>query len=140
MAAPAEGGKQFVRRDALLDIQRQSQALWAESKPFDRDPPKDGTKDKFMCTFPYPYMNGRLHLGHAFSLTKTEFAVRYQNLKGKNALWPFALHCTGMPIQAAAQRIDEDAAHRRGAGRAAAVRDVTSSSDRDNGVATSGRK
>jgi len=23
-----------------------------------------------MATFPYPYMNGRLHLGHAYSLTK----------------------------------------------------------------------
>ena len=31
-----------------------------------------------MITFPYPYMNGRLHMGHGFSLTKTEFMVRYQ--------------------------------------------------------------
>lgn len=25
---------------------------------------------KFFGTFPYPYMNGMLHLGHAFSLSK----------------------------------------------------------------------
>ena len=31
-----------------------------------------------VSTFPYPYMNGRLHMGHGFSLTKTEFMVRYQ--------------------------------------------------------------
>ena len=33
----------------------------------------DHTKQKYMCTFPYPYMNGNLHLGHAFSLSKCEF-------------------------------------------------------------------
>jgi len=53
---------------------------------------------KYMVTFPYPYMNGYLHLGHAFSMSKAEFSVRYQRQRGKNALFPFAFHCTGMPI------------------------------------------
>ena len=111
MAEPAAApvpDKRFKRRDDLLAIQAQMQETWAETKPFERDAPNDGTKDKYMCTFPYPYMNGRLHIGHAFSLTKTEFSVRYNRLKGKNALWPFGLHCTGMPIQAAAQRVEEE--------------------------------
>ncbi|CAN0532751.1 unnamed protein product, partial [Ectocarpus sp. 8 AP-2014] len=34
-----------------------------------------------------------------------EFAVQYQRLKGKNALFPFGFHCTGMPIQAAANKL-----------------------------------
>ena len=56
-------------------------AAWLRSqvsKPFEADFPDDGTKDKWFETFPYPYMNGRLHMGHGFSLTKTEFMVRYQ--------------------------------------------------------------
>lgn len=61
---------------------------------------EDGSpKPKFMATFPYPYMNGRLHLGHAFSLTKAEFCANYKRLKGFNVLFPFGFHCTGMPIQ-----------------------------------------
>jgi len=32
---------------------------------------------KFMSTFPFPYMNGHLHLGHAYSMSKAEFMTRY---------------------------------------------------------------
>jgi leucyl-tRNA synthetase len=66
---------------------------------------KSGKKEKFLVTFPYPYMNGRLHLGHAFSLTKAEFSARFQRLAGKQVLFPFGFHCTGMPIQAAADNL-----------------------------------
>ena len=67
-------------------------------------------RPKFMVTFPYPYMNGRLHLGHAFSLTKAEFTAAYRRLKGDNVLFPFGFHCTGMPIQAAANKLKEEMA------------------------------
>eukprot|EP00662_Eupelagonemidae_sp_cell21_P014775 gene14775-31411_t len=98
-AAEAAGdeAKPSARRDALLSIEqggRSVQAQWAADRPFDVDPPGDGEADtgKFMCTFPYPYMNGKLHLGHAFTATKTDFAVGFQRLLGKRALWPPVLH------------------------------------------------
>uniref|UniRef100_A0A8W4FL12 leucine--tRNA ligase n=1 Tax=Sus scrofa TaxID=9823 RepID=A0A8W4FL12_PIG len=53
-------------------------------------------------------MNGRLHLGHTFSLSKCEFAVGYQRLKGKTCLYPFGLHCTGMPIKACADKLKRE--------------------------------
>ncbi len=31
---------------------------------------QDAPEGKFFGNFPYPYMNGLLHLGHAFSLSK----------------------------------------------------------------------
>lgn len=58
-----------------------------------------------MVTFPYPYMNGRLHLGHAFTVTKADFMAGFQRMLGKNTLFPFSFHCTGMPIQAAANTL-----------------------------------
>lgn len=70
--------------------------------------PKKSPNEKFMCTVPYPYMNGRLHLGHAFSISKCEFAVRYQRMKGKHALFPFGFHCTGMPIKACADKLKRE--------------------------------
>uniref|UniRef100_A0A915I6H1 leucine--tRNA ligase n=1 Tax=Romanomermis culicivorax TaxID=13658 RepID=A0A915I6H1_ROMCU len=63
---------------------------------------------KFMCTFPYPYMNGRLHLGHTFTVSKCEFAAGFQRMLGKKCLFPFGLHCTGMPIKAAADKLKRE--------------------------------
>ena len=53
-------------------------------------------------------MNGRLHLGHAFSFSKCEFTARFQRMQGKNVLMPFAFHCTGMPIPACADRLRKE--------------------------------
>lgn len=39
---------------------------------------EDKNATKYFATFPYPYMNGYLHLGHAYSMTKAEFMTRYQ--------------------------------------------------------------
>ncbi len=98
---------QFVKRDALRVAETSVQKLWADQNIFHADA-KDLTKPKFMVTFPYPYMNGRLHLGHSFSLSKAEFAVRYQRLLGKTALFPFGFHCTGMPIKACADKLKRE--------------------------------
>lgn len=64
-----------------------------------------GKEDKYLVTFPFPYMNGRLHVGHTFTLSKAEFAVGYQRMLGKKALFPFAFHATGMPIKACADKL-----------------------------------
>ena len=40
--------------------------------------------EEFFGNFPYPYMNGTLHLGYAFSLPELEFASSYHRLRGCN--------------------------------------------------------
>lgn len=66
------------------------------------------TNKKFFGTFPYPYMNGYLHLGHGFTMSTVDFTCRYKNMLGYNVLQPFSFHLTGMPIMAAADKLKED--------------------------------
>jgi leucyl-tRNA synthetase len=98
----------FAKRDWLRGIEKEIQAYWDEIHAFEEDAADDPSIPKYFVTFPYPYMNGRLHLGHAFTLSKCEFMVGYQRLKGKKGLFPFGLHCTGMPIKANADKIKRE--------------------------------
>ena len=99
------------------------QAAWATENLYELDAAPG--KPKFMATFPYPYMNGKLHLGHGFTLQKAEVAVRYQRLKGKHALFPFGFHCTGKPIQAAATKLARELDTAAAGGPAAAAPEST---------------
>ena len=63
--------------ETLKGIEAEMQAVWETEKLHEINAPPNGEGEKFMTTFPYPYMNGRLHLGHTFTITKCEFATRY---------------------------------------------------------------
>lgn len=99
-----------MKRDALVAIEKAVQERWESEKEFETNPPaahseEYALKEKFMVTFPYPYMNGKLHLGHSFSLSKAEFAAGFERMRGKRVLFPFGFHCTGMPIKACADKL-----------------------------------
>ncbi|KPP77207.1 leucine--tRNA ligase, cytoplasmic-like [Scleropages formosus] len=102
--------KGTAKLDYLRKIEKEIQQKWEAEKMFECDAPPEQSshKDKYLVTFPYPYMNGRLHLGHTFCLSKCEFAMGYQRLKGKRCLFPFGLHCTGMPIKACADKLKRE--------------------------------
>ncbi|XP_067900003.1 leucine--tRNA ligase, cytoplasmic isoform X2 [Heterodontus francisci] len=104
--------KGTAKVDYLKRIEKDIQKKWEENKLFEIDAVKPGSaesgKSKYFVTFPYPYMNGCLHLGHTFSLSKCEFSVGFQRLKGRRCLFPFGLHCTGMPIKACADKLKRE--------------------------------
>ncbi|KAI9219487.1 hypothetical protein BC828DRAFT_406661 [Blastocladiella britannica] len=100
--------KSTAKRDALIAIETERQSAWAAAKVFETDAPADRSKPKYFSTFPFPYMNGRLHLGHFFSFSKVEFASGYERLKGKHVLLPFGFHVTGMPIKACADKLTRE--------------------------------
>lgn len=70
--------------------------------------PEISDKPKYFVTFPYPYMNGKLHLGHLYSLSKSDFMSYYKEIQGYNVLFPLSFHCTGMPISALAKKLQEE--------------------------------
>lgn len=105
------------RRDTLRDIEKKYQKVWADEKLFEVDAPAGAPEDmaqareaqpKFMATMAYPYMNGFLHVGHSFTLSKVEFATGFERMEGKKALFPLGFHCTGMPIKSAADKIKRE--------------------------------
>lgn len=50
-------------------------------------------------------MNGTLHAGHTFTVSKVEFNAGFARMQGKRVLFPMGFHCTGMPIKACADKL-----------------------------------
>jgi leucyl-tRNA synthetase len=53
-------------------------------------------------------MNGTLHVGHSFTVSKIEFTTGFARMQGKRALFPQGFHCTGMPIKACADKLVDE--------------------------------
>ena len=95
----------------LKSLKKQYQALWASQRLFEvnASPHSDTVyltpahlEEKFLKWFgtsPYPYMNGSLHLEHAFTMSKVKFAAGYQRMLGKRVLLPYGFHVTGSVIK-----------------------------------------
>ena len=85
------------------EIEEKWRDAWEKAGIFEADP--DPERKKCFVTFPYPYMNGPLHLGHGFTATRVDVYARFMRMKGSNTLWPWAWHWTGEPILGAALRV-----------------------------------
>ncbi|KAF4637500.1 hypothetical protein G7Y89_g586 [Cudoniella acicularis] len=107
------------KRDSLVAIEKKYQAQWQKDGVFQPDAPStdevplhsvsaaDLRKQypKFFGTMAYPYMNGTLHAGHSFTVSKIEFTAGFARMQGKRSLFPLGFHCTGMPIKACADKL-----------------------------------
>ncbi|KAL2056891.1 hypothetical protein ABVK25_002630 [Lepraria finkii] len=110
------------KRDTLIEIEKRYQKKWQEAGVFNADAPSTSEiptgsisaaelrkkHPKYFATFAYPYMNGTLHAGHSFTVSKVEFTAGFSRMQGKRVLFPLGFHCTGMPIKACADKLTED--------------------------------
>ncbi|TET64295.1 leucine--tRNA ligase, partial [Candidatus Bathyarchaeota archaeon] len=79
------------------------QKAWERARIFEADP--DPNKKKVFVTFPYPYINGPLHVGHAFTASRVDAYARFKRMQGYNVLFPWSWHWTGQPLLGASQRV-----------------------------------
>jgi leucyl-tRNA synthetase len=84
-------------------LEERWQKAWTDAKIFEADP--DPGKRKFFITFPFPYMSGPLHVGHAYTMGRVDTFARYMRMKGSNVLFPFAWHWTGETVAGASERV-----------------------------------
>jgi leucyl-tRNA synthetase len=105
MAHDSDGDPEQGDALDLAEVEERFADTWDEQGLHEAEP--EPGRDSFFATYPYSYMNAVPHIGHAYTMARTDFMVRYQRMLGKNTLFPFAYHVTGTPIVASAQRIAE---------------------------------
>ena len=89
----------------FADIEEKWQNKWEKTGIFHAD--LDTKRNKTFITFPFPYINGPLHVGHLFTAARVDAYARFKRMQGLNVLFPWAWHWTGQPLTGASQRVLE---------------------------------
>lgn len=84
-------------------LEKKWQARWAKKRLFEADP--DSKMKKFFTSIVIPYVNGRPHIGHSFTNTRTDVYARFKRMQGFNTLLAVGFHATGEPIVGAVERL-----------------------------------
>jgi leucyl-tRNA synthetase len=83
-------------------IEAKWQKAWSDAKVFEAEP---DDRPALLATFPIPYVNTPLHIGHLRTFGTVDTYVRYKRMRGINVLFPQGFHSTGTPVLAFAKRI-----------------------------------
>ena len=85
-------------------------AHWEESGRFRPDRPD---AQPFTIVNPPPNVTGSLHIGHALDNTLQDVIVRYERLRGKDALWVVGMDHAGIATQMVVERQMDEAGDAR---------------------------
>lgn len=82
-------------------IEKKWYAHWEENGLFR---PERGEAEPFTIVNPPPNVTGSLHIGHALDNTLQDIVVRYERLRGKDALWVVGVDHAGIATQMVVER------------------------------------
>ncbi len=86
------------------ELEKKWQAEWAKAKIYESD---ITSKEPFMVTAAFPYVNAPQHIGHMRTYGTADVLARYKRMRGFNVLYPMGFHGTGTPILAFAKRLEK---------------------------------
>jgi valyl-tRNA synthetase len=96
---------------------------WEKSGAFACD--VTSAKAPYCVMMPPPNVTGSLHMGHALTFTLQDILIRYQRMKGKDALWQPGTDHAGIATQMVVERqLAEQKQNRREIGREAFLKKV----------------
>ncbi len=75
--------------------------------------PERGDAESFTIVNPPPNVTGSLHIGHALDNTLQDIVVRYERMRGKDALWVVGTDHAGIATQMVVERRMEAAGEKR---------------------------
>jgi len=90
----------FVEK--FREIEKKWQERWEKAKIFEANVEN---RPKFFVTFPYPYLNGSVHIGAAFTAFRVDSYARFKRMQGFNVLYPQGFHATGESVVGALERL-----------------------------------
>ena len=105
------------------DMQAAIYAAWEQSGAFAAHP--DSPAKPYTIMMPPPNVTGSLHMGHALTFTLQDILIRYQRMRGRDALWQPGTDHAGIATQMVVERqLEQQQSSRHKLGRAAFIERV----------------
>ncbi|MEM7310217.1 MAG: valine--tRNA ligase [Planctomycetota bacterium] len=77
---------------------------WMAADAFTPSPDKPEGREPFVIMIPPPNVTGVLHMGHALNGTLQDVTIRYQRMRGRDALWLPGTDHAGIATQAVVEK------------------------------------
>ena len=102
------------------EIEEKQYRLWEESGAFAVGKRHNATP--YTIVIPPPNVTGSLHMGHALNNTLQDVLIRYERMRGRDALWQPGMDHAGIATQMVVERqLDAEGASRHDLGREAFI-------------------
>ena len=102
------------------EIEEAQYRLWEESGVFAAG--RRRAAAPYTIVIPPPNVTGSLHMGHALNNTLQDVLIRYERMRGRDALWQPGMDHAGIATQMVVERqLDAEGANRRDLGREAFI-------------------
>ena len=99
-AGTAESG--LAKHFSPAEIEARRYAEWERSGAFAADP--KSAKTPYTIMMPPPNVTGSLHMGHALTFTIQDALIRFQRMRGRDALWQPGTDHAGIATQMVVER------------------------------------
>jgi len=80
------------------------QKFWEKKKIYRFNPRNKGKI--YSVDTPPPTVSGKMHIGHAYSYTHSDFIARYRRMKGENVFFPFGTDDNGLPTEKLVEKLN----------------------------------
>ncbi|HUN49068.1 MAG TPA: valine--tRNA ligase [Stellaceae bacterium] len=84
------------------EVQAKFYAAWENAHAFESHP--DSKATPYTIMMPPPNVTGSLHMGHALTFTLQDILIRYQRMRGRDALWQPGTDHAGIATQMVVER------------------------------------
>ncbi len=102
------------------DIEEKQYRQWEESGAFEAG--KRHNANPYTIVIPPPNVTGSLHMGHALNNTLQDVLIRYERMRGRDALWQPGMDHAGIATQMVVERqLDAEGLSRHDLGREAFI-------------------
>ena len=96
-------GKDIGKLPDNHKLTKKWQKYWERNKIYKFN--ESSRKPIYSIDTPPPTVSGKMHIGHAFSYTQTDFIARYKRMKGMNVFYPFGTDDNGLATEKLIQKV-----------------------------------